>query len=184
MKWVITEKEIGSDFIKEVEEIIGGKVSKCYQCGNCSAGCPVAYEMDYPPNQIIRMVQLGMKDRVLSSNTIWHCAACVTCTTRCPQEVDITGVMDALRIIAQREKYPVKDKEVTLFNKIFLNNIRRYGRQFEAGLIGEYNMRSGHFFKDLTKGPAMLLKGKIKLFPSINKNIKEVKEIFRKAESG
>ena len=57
----------------------------------CSDGCPVAYVMDYYPNQIIHMVRLGLKDKILNSTTIWLCASCETCATRCPNEIDIVS---------------------------------------------------------------------------------------------
>jgi heterodisulfide reductase subunit C len=170
------------EFMKQVESIIGQSVAKCYQCGNCTAGCPAAPEMDFGPQRIIRVVQLGLKEPALSSNTIWTCASCVTCTTRCPQEVDITGVMDALRIISQRESYRVRDRNVTALNKIFLGNIRSFGRQYEIGLIGKFNVFTRQFFKDVGLGPKMFFKGKLKLFPHRSGNVGEVREIFRRAK--
>ncbi|MHC4454640.1 MAG: 4Fe-4S dicluster domain-containing protein, partial [Planctomycetota bacterium] len=89
MKIKITTKELTSDFAKEVKERSGIDVKKCYQCGKCTAGCPVAYEMDYMPNQIIRFVQIGARKEALTSRTIWLCASCITCSTRCPKEVKI-----------------------------------------------------------------------------------------------
>ncbi|NIQ78825.1 MAG: heterodisulfide reductase subunit C, partial [Anaerolineae bacterium] len=99
MTWILSPTN-ESDLLREVEQKGARNVSACYQCGKCTAGCPVAYEMDYTPNQIIRGVQLGMREMVLSSRAIWLCAACETCSTRCPQEADPAAVMDALRHIA------------------------------------------------------------------------------------
>ena len=89
----------------------GIQVQDCYQCQKCSAGCPVAFAMDYKPNQIMQMVSLGMKDRVLSSKTIWVCASCYTCSTRCPNDIDIAKVMDWLRQTALREGVAPAEKE-------------------------------------------------------------------------
>jgi len=180
MRIRLSREKINSDFVGEVESIIGQSLAECYQCGNCTAGCPVSYEMDYPPSQIIRMAQLGMKEEVLSSRAIWVCASCVTCTARCPKEIDIAGVMDAMRIIATRENYPSEEREIRILNRIFLNNIRSYGRQFELKLIVGYNLTSGHFFKDVLKGPKMLFKGKLRFLPRRVRDVKGVKEIFRK----
>ncbi len=181
MKLFLPSSEIESGFLQEVERRSGQKVAACYQCGKCSAGCPLFFAMDYPPNQVIRMVQLGMREAVLSSRSIWLCASCETCSTRCPQEVDLVGIMDALRRMACAEGIEMKEKDVPLFNEIFLENIRRHGRVFEMAMMGTYNLRSGRFLKDVLLAPRMFLKGKLSLLPPRIKDIKGIREIFAKA---
>jgi heterodisulfide reductase subunit C len=182
MKWFISHDTIKSSFKKTLEKDCGEKVAHCYQCGKCSAGCPIAFQMDYLPNQIIRMVQLGMEEQVLSSKTIWLCASCLTCTARCPREIDIAEIMDYLRRRAYRKQIiPLEETEIPLFNKIFLRNIELFGRLYEMGLIGMFNLLSGEFFKDVPLAPKMFLKGKIGIFPHKVKNIKELREIFKKS---
>jgi heterodisulfide reductase subunit C len=74
---------------------------RCFQCGTCTSDCPIARFSDtYRPRQIIRMAQLGLKDRVLNSDTLWLCAACFTCTDRCPQDVEVASVIRVLRNLA------------------------------------------------------------------------------------
>ncbi|MFQ5825425.1 MAG: 4Fe-4S dicluster domain-containing protein [bacterium] len=181
MKCLVDIDVLRSDFIREIEKESGQKVSSCYQCGKCSSGCPIVFEMDYLPNQIIRMVQLSMEERVLSSRTIWLCAGCETCTTRCPREVDLAKVMDALRIIALRKKVKPSEKDVNLFNRLFLSTVRKYGRVFEVEMIGRFNLGSGHFFKDIFKGPKLFKRGKLKIFPTLADG-KKMKEIFKGTE--
>jgi heterodisulfide reductase subunit C len=89
--------------IKKVEDISGQNVLACYQCGKCSAGCPMVSLMDLLPNQIIRLVQLGQFDDVLNSKTIWLCASCFSCSTRCPKGVDLAKIMEALRLLLLRK---------------------------------------------------------------------------------
>jgi len=89
-----------SEFVRKIEQRSGQDLMACYQCGKCSAGCPVAGSMDILPNQIIRLVQLGQEDEALGAESIWYCAACLTCAGRCPKGVDLAQVMEALREMA------------------------------------------------------------------------------------
>jgi heterodisulfide reductase subunit C2 len=91
------------DIILEIKAISGEDVRACYQCGKCTAGCPLASAMDLMPNQILRLLQLGEHEQVLKSRTIWQCASCLTCAARCPKKVDPARVMDALRTILMRQ---------------------------------------------------------------------------------
>jgi len=157
----------------------GLNVQDCYQCQKCSAGCPVAFAMDYKPNQIIQMVSLGMKERVLLSKTIWVCASCYTCSTRCPNDIDIAKVMDWLRQTAIREGVPPAEKEVALFHSTFLEAIRSHGRIHELSMMARYKQKTGKWMEDFKLGWRMFAKGKLKLFPSGVRGKKEVKGFFR-----
>ena len=182
MKWFISQETIKSPFQETLQRDCRQKVASCYQCGKCSAGCPISFRMDYLPNQIIRMIQLGMEKQVLSSRTIWLCASCLTCTVRCPREIDVAEIMDYLRRHAYKKKIiPLEETEIPLFNKIFLVNIELFGRLYEMGLIGMFNVLSGEFFKDFSCAPKMFLKRKIGLFPQRTRNSKEIKEIFKRS---
>lgn len=90
---------IQGDFVRQIETTSGQQLLVCNQCGKCSAGCPVAFEMDILPNQVIRLAQLGIED-VLESKTIQICTSCLTCMARCPKGIDLSKVMEALRIIS------------------------------------------------------------------------------------
>ncbi|MFH2070158.1 MAG: 4Fe-4S dicluster domain-containing protein [Elusimicrobiota bacterium] len=92
--------------LEKIQKISGQNLYRCYQCGKCSAGCPVVEEMDILPNQIIRLAQIGRAEKALNSKTIWLCASCYTCDVRCPKGIDISRIMEALRqiILRQREK--------------------------------------------------------------------------------
>ncbi len=183
MKRVIKQDQLRPSIVQAIEELSGQDVSNCYQCGKCSAGCPIAADMDLPPNQVIRFLQLGLTDMALRSKTIWLCASCETCTTRCPREVDLASVMDALRNLALTEGVRSPERAVTFFNRTFLGLIKKYGRVFEMELIGRFNTGTLNFFKDVTKAPKLFFKGRLKLWPSFtgrklaNPIFKDIKRI-------
>ena len=80
------------------------KLRLCFQCGGCTADCPIArFSAIYHPRRLMRMTQLGMKDRILASEALWLCAACFTCIDHCPQGVDIAGILRVLRNVAIKE---------------------------------------------------------------------------------
>jgi heterodisulfide reductase subunit C len=121
-------------FIKEVMKMPGGeKILDCIQCGSCSGGCPTIFAMDYSPMQIIKMINLGMKERVLSSSTIWVCSFCYTCATRCPRNVDFPTLMMSLRNKTIRENL-VEDSTKSDFHKYFIEVVNKYGRIHEIEL--------------------------------------------------
>jgi heterodisulfide reductase subunit C len=99
----LSKDDVKSEFIKEVEELSGQKLLSCYQCGKCSAGCPMVEAMDILPNQVIRLLQLGQTEDVKSSKTIWICASCFTCEARCPKGVDLSKIMEAVRVLLLRK---------------------------------------------------------------------------------
>lgn len=170
-------------FRQEVEKLSGQTIPDCYQCGECTAGCPVAFAMDLAPNQVMRLVQLGLADTVLRSKTIWLCAGCETCGTRCPKLVELSKVMDALRQIAVRRGIKCPDPEIEQFHKSFLLTLEHMGRVHEMGMIALLKARSRKLFKDVPVGIAMFLKGKLALIPSLVKDRKGIKKIFAAART-
>jgi len=98
----IKASEMDPKFKYEISKMRGGeRLLRCFQCGTCTSDCPIARFSDtYRPRQIIRMTQLGLKDRVLDSDTLWLCASCFTCTDRCPQDVEVASVIRVLRNLA------------------------------------------------------------------------------------
>jgi heterodisulfide reductase subunit C len=165
-------------FLKEVSERSGQSFEGCFHCLSCSGGCPVVEAMDYNPNQIIRMIQWGMKDRVLESRTIWICLGCFACLAQCPNKVHIPAMMDALREMALEERKAVAEPDIWAFHREFLKQIQRRGRVFEIEFMLRYKLVTRKFFGDLMPGIKMILKGRFSLIPSKVKDFKEIKNIM------
>ncbi len=157
------------------------KIADCYQCGKCSAGCPMVFQMDYPPHQLIRLAQLGQKETVLTSQTIWVCVSCFICTTRCPKEVEIAGLMDVLREMSLKEGLATAGhSKIQAFHRSFLETIERHGRLYEMELIMRYKLRTFKLFQDVGIAPKMVLNGKLKFLPHNIENRDALKDIFDK----
>ena len=141
----------------------GENAYKCYQCKRCTSGCPVALYSEMHPAMIMRAVQLGQLDMVFDDRFIWLCTGCETCTTRCPQGIDIAAIMDELKIIARRDgRIPAGTPSAAML-KLNYDSFVRWGRMWEVELIArDVLKRPAASVKSwLSLGPKMLLKGKI-----------------------
>jgi heterodisulfide reductase subunit C len=171
------------DVVAFVEAASGQKLCECYQCSKCAAGCPLGHAVDLSPQQIVRALQLGEAERALDSRGLWMCVGCQTCVTRCPCEVDLPRVMDALRAYALATRRPAAPHEVAVFHRVFLESVKRLGRVYEVGLIAGYNTLSGHLFDSVDLGWPMLVRGKVNPLPPHVRARREVGEIFARAEA-
>lgn len=151
--------------VDEIRQESAQNVNLCFQCQKCAAGCPLSYAMDYTPTQLVHAIRLGLDEMVMASKTTWLCASCQTCTTRCPQGLDIARIMDSVKIISQRGKHRSPEPLVLAFYRSLFGSIFFFGRVHEITLVVFFKLRTGRFFEDLALGWKMLLKGKLKLFP-------------------
>lgn len=198
----VADCKLDSSFRSKIKDLCGEDVLECYQCGECTAGCPAAFSYDISPNQIMRMAQLGMADDVLNSSSIWLCAGCETCSTRCPKGVALSKVMDACREIAIKEGKKSKQPAIVGFHKEFLSGVAKHGRLFEPELIGLFKAKTivgdmmppketkngyvSHYIEKITaliteaiQGLQMALKGKFNIIPHRIKGRKEVGKLFK-----
>lgn len=160
----------------------GEKLLTCMQCGVCAGSCPVSHEMDYTPRELVRMVQLGLKDDVLNSNTIWLCTTCFSCSVRCPRGIRPTELMETLRPVAIAEG--VKNKNIK-FDQVFSDVVKRKGRASEFLLLSKYSLSEPGMIKQAPFGLSLILKGKLPLSVNKMEDVREIKAIFggRKQES-
>ncbi len=166
-------------FVREVEERSGQTVATCYQCGNCTAGCPYTFAYDIPVSQIMRLIQAGQKKTVLACRSIWLCATCESCTTRCPNSIDVAKIMDVLRHMSRREKLS-GEPATKVFWDTFLDSVQRHGRVFEMGLMAVFVAKTGRIFTDYDLAPKILPKGKLGFKPHPIQNKEEVARIFKR----
>lgn len=175
-----------SEFLRRVEAESGVKAGACYGCQKCSNGCPVTFAMDYLPYQVVRYVQLGLAERLENSKTIWVCASCQTCLTRCPNEVDLPRLMDYLKETVARRGGAVEEKRTKLFHQLFLREIKARGRVFEGSLMTRYLLKTGGLFgpeaiKNAKLGLTMFRRGRMKLLPAGTKDRRWLKALFKPA---
>ena len=109
MSYEISRNIVKNELVDKIEELSGQNVFDCYQCGMCSAGCPVVDYMDIMPNQVMRLAQFGATEDLINSETIWICSACLQCSTRCPKGIEVAKVMEALRSINLRKRVGTLD---------------------------------------------------------------------------
>jgi heterodisulfide reductase subunit C len=164
------------------------KVASCYQCKKCSAGCPLTFAMDLLPDQVIRLALLGQEEQLLSCRTIWVCSACETCTTRCPNGVDIAGVMDWLKEEALKQGRTLPQPEVAAFHRFFLEGVRDAGgRVGEARLVRRFTLfklwrrpEMSELFSNFKLGLKLMQRGRLRLAgPPALKGRAEIEKIFK-----
>jgi heterodisulfide reductase subunit C len=178
------------DFSEQIRQDRHIVVTDCYQCAKCSAGCPLTFAMDFLPHEIIRLAGLGQEDLVLNSNTIWACSACETCTTRCPNDIDIMGVMDYLKERAVKSGRAVPQQKVLAFHRAFLDDIKLSGGRLNEPLLlalfmlrsgeGLTKLKTGELKEDLKLGLKMFKKGRLSIKPPQKvQALADLKNIFK-----
>ena len=164
---------------RDILDYIEPKIYNCYQCGKCTAGCPLSDVFEYKPNQIIRLVQSGKIDSIINSNSIFLCLSCEICSSRCPQDIHIATIMNFIRNEAWKANR-FKIKSISRFYRTFLRIVSGTGRSFEPGLLVGLNLLSGKFFNDMDLALDILKKRKIKLLPEFVKDRKHITKTIKK----
>lgn len=176
-------------FSDVVQDRSGEDIHSCYYCQKCTAGCPTAYLMDYKPAQLLRMIQLGQKEKVLSSKAIWMCIGCEACGTRCPNQIRLAPVMDVLRQMALDEDY-APETAIYALHRSFVDSIKAWGRMHEATMLLQFKTREllaeyPVFFRgligDMKLGANLLVNGKLSLLPDRIKGLDEIRRLYEEA---
>lgn len=138
--------------------------------------------MDIKPNEMIRLMQLGKTEKLITSKSIWLCTGCNTCLEKCPNNIQIPSLIVELRRKAFENQNAAVDEDMTTFYKAFQESVYQHGRVHELDLILAHKKQTKKYKQDLRLGVDMLFKGKLKLTPPSNGNIEEIRKIFELAK--
>lgn len=181
-----SEQALRKKFLQESQLVPGGeRISRCLQCGTCTGSCPVSYAMDISPRMVIALFRAGQIEEILRSRTIWICASCYMCTTRCPQGIKITDLLYALkRTAVDADLYPERLPVYSL-SRNFVRVVNRYGRNHEVLLLMLYYLRRKPWamFRMLPLAFKMWRKGRISLFPAKIKGIRTIRQMLEASRS-
>ena len=174
-------------FVEEVAATPGGEhILSCIQCGVCTGSCPMASQMEYPPRKIIALIRAGMRDKVLSSSSMWFCLSCYLCSCRCPREVKPTELAHALESLATQQGYRVKGTRTPAMYRSFVNSIKANGRVHEFGMMFMFYLRTNLLaaLKMLPVGLKLFIHRRMPLMPKrvdgredLSKIIQRFKEV-------
>ena len=182
----LKEAELRRIFLEQVKLIPGGeRIKRCIQCGTCTGSCPVSYAMDISPRQLISLFRVGEIETIMKSRTIWICASCYACTTRCPSGIKITDIIYALKRTAMEKNYQSQQApHVQILAKLFTQNLMAYGRLHEGTLIRKYytKVKFSKLFKMIPLAKKMWRTKRISLLPSKIKAKDELAKIIKKAQ--
>jgi len=170
--------------VTPVTKLSGQPVNRCYQCHKCTAGCPVTAAMDLMPHQVVRYVQLGLEEDLLKSKTIWQCAACRTCISRCPNGIDIAAINDALKQRALARGIQPALPEVAAFHQVFLASAKSKGRVHELGMMIAFKLKTSTYLQDVPLGLKMFRRRKLRLLPEGIKNRQRFRALLQGEKGG
>jgi heterodisulfide reductase subunit C len=180
--------EEDAKFLDEISSIPGGeKIRHCIQCGTCSASCPMVFKMDHSPRKIFAMAKAGMRNEVLSSNTIWYCVSCYSCHVRCPRGIKLTDIMYILKRLSIKYRLSTHGTASPALSSAFVTVVNRYGRNHETELIMRLYLKTGiwRLLRMMPLGLKLFIKGRMPLFPDrIKKSgLDELKAIISEANA-
>jgi len=180
------ESDLRSAFLREVLEIPDGeKIKRCIQCGTCSGSCPVSYAMDLQPRELIGFFRAGLIERVLRSKSIWICASCYQCATRCPSQIKVTDIIYALKRLAMDRKIYPEKFPVHVLSAKFVHYVNKYGRNFELGLMMQYYLKTDpmRLLRMAPMGLKLMKKGRVATRPQRIKALGDIRKIIAKADT-
>ena len=177
----LSERELRRTFLEQARLVPGGeRIARCLQCGTCTGSCPVSYAMDIPPRMVIALFRAGEIERILRSRTIWICASCYMCTTRCPQGIKITDLLCALKRTALDARLYPRHFPVYVLSESFVSLVNRFGRNHEMLLLARYYLRRNPLalLRLLPLGWKLFRAGRVSLLPRQIRGVAAIRQIL------
>jgi heterodisulfide reductase subunit C len=174
---------------RELATAGGMRATSCYQCLRCTNSCPVSAYMDLKPHQIVRLVQLGQREQLLGCSAVWVCLSCEMCTTYCPNEIDVAGLMNHIKNLVVRSKRRPAEAGIAAFHEVFLRVLRQHGRINDLQLMQRYKWKTllqGNFpsrdeaLRDLRLAVSLLKRKRLKLLPEKSPAAGELRAIVER----
>ncbi len=179
------EADLRTAFLNSVHLIPGGdKIKACIQCGTCTGSCPLSYLMDITPRELVALFRAGDIDSIIKSRTIWVCASCYSCQTRCPQSIKVTDIIYTLKRMAMNRKVYPKKFPVHSLSDSFIKSMNAFGRLNEPRLMVYYFIKTGIWkgFSFLPLALRLMKKGRLELTAPKIKDINGFRKIIKKAQ--
>jgi heterodisulfide reductase subunit C len=180
------ETQLREIFERQVHLVPGGeRIARCLQCGTCTGSCPVSHAMDLSPRQLIELFRAGDLEAIMRSRSIWLCASCYACTTRCPAGIKVTDLIYALKRTAMESRRRTFAPQVKTLATRFIHTVSRYGRLHEATLLRQYYLRTNPFlaFTMVPLVVTMARTRRLSLFPRRIRAHAQLSRIIRKAQT-
>jgi len=102
---IVTRADVDENFKQEIMDAGAETVAVCFQCGTCTGACPSGRRTPYRIRQLVRKAVMGLKDDVISDDSIWMCTTCYECQERCPRGIKIVDIVKIVRNYAAQAGY-------------------------------------------------------------------------------
>jgi len=179
------EEDLRTAFLDCVKIIPGGyKIKSCLQCGTCTGSCPLSYLMDITPRELIALFRAGDIDSIMKSRTIWVCASCYSCQSRCPSSIKVTDIIYTLKRMAMDRKVLSNKFPVHALSDSFIKSMKSFGKLNEPRLMLYYFLKTGVWkaISFISLGLKMAGKGRLEYTPSKIEDLNSFRKIINKAQ--
>jgi len=88
---------VNPEFVEQLKEYGHVNVNDCFNCGNCTAVCPLSEGETAFPRKMVRLAQIGAAKELAARPELWICHYCGECSDTCPRQADPGEFMAAAR---------------------------------------------------------------------------------------